>query len=285
MQFSLLSRIKEYYTDLKCEKHHELFRPGNVLWVLALIPIMVVCCLPGVIIYCFIRDGGFNNNTFPFFGFLSFLILAVLSCVFIYTCILASYILIKDGKIKYVCYFIKAQVINIDEIKECTEVWLHGVARSIEIKDISGKTIVFNYSFCSLKDLKTIMTLIGYPNFIRVPDNNTNKSIKKRKQTWKITKTEKEYIKRILCIIISCIVVLLAYVVLFYFLRRYFFVPNIIDRASTLIVFLGGIQLSKIVARLFEKLSVTKILLILFGLIVLLVIVIELLSVLNGTSL
>ena len=47
---------------------------------------------------------------------------------------------------------------------------------------------------------------------------------------------------------------------------------------------MGGIQLSKIVARLFEKLSVTKILLILFGLIVLLVIVIELLSVLNGTG-
>ena len=46
MQFSLLSRIKEYYTDLKCEKHHELFRPGNVLWVLALIPIMVAWCCP-----------------------------------------------------------------------------------------------------------------------------------------------------------------------------------------------------------------------------------------------
>lgn len=161
---------------------------------------------------------------------------------------------------------------------------MHGVARSIEIKDINGKTIVFNYAFCSFNDLKTLMALIGYPDFIRVSDNNTNKPIKKRKKTWKITKTEKEYIKRILCIIISCIVVLLACVVLFYFLRRYFFIPNILDRASTLIVFLGGIQLSKFITRLFEKLSVTKILLILFGLIILLVIVIELLSVLNGTG-
>lgn len=282
MQFSLLSRIKEYYTDLKCEKHHELFRPGNVLWVLFGFVCSIMSMFPIGILYAGIKQNAAVKDVWV--GFIAFFFMSAIMGVISYTCILASYILIKDGKIKYVCYFIKAQVINIDEIKECTEVWLHGVARSIEIKDINWKTIVFNYSFCSFKDLKTLMALIGYPDFIRVFDNNTNKPIKKRKKTWKITKTEKEYIKRILCIIISCIVVLLACVVLFYFLRRYFFVPNILDRASTLIVFLGGIQLSKFIARLFEKLSVTKILLILFGLNVLLVIVIELLSVLNGTG-
>lgn len=70
MQFSLLYRIKEYYTDLKCEKHHELFRPGNVLWVLFGFVCSIMSMFPIGILYAGIKQNAAVKDVWV--GFIAF---------------------------------------------------------------------------------------------------------------------------------------------------------------------------------------------------------------------
>ena len=159
----LFKLISEYFKD-RCfyRKNVDIFRPGKVFNLIVYIPCLLIFFI--VLLGNVIDSLKSNNNIILFSnGDIQLLIPLFVLYIFMYLILLSPYIIIKDGNIEYVQYFIIRKKIPLNDIKSCEyETKNAGLAISI----IGSNTkISFSTEFCDKKNMLKLFERIGYLDF------------------------------------------------------------------------------------------------------------------------
>ena len=180
--FTWVTNIREFYNERKQYiKGETIFIPKLGIFIF----LTIVTFFPLSVVIYFTIIGKVKETTFLVsFICYSFLTLFTVATEFFWA--LSSvlcHIVIENDFIRDRSFLVKRKEIKILEIKECRirPVKAYNISSALVIGDMNGNEIWINPHAYHRKDLKTLVTKLGYPDAIKYKEE-TKKQVKARKR-------------------------------------------------------------------------------------------------------
>lgn len=257
--FSLLN-LKEYFHERKTLiKNENIFFPNNKFLYILIISLQIIPILiAGLINYKYF----FERMSLLIVSFVQsgtiILFILVFGLLLIETS--ARHVAVYNGTLIQRSYFLKKEIINISNIKNCKITSGRNKGEAVVnlkiLGDKKGNEININMVAYQEKEIKKICELIGYPELIKDKKEITPNTIKKKRR--KQIKT----IRICLNILLTCLLFLLCSEIIIFIIRKILYINNqstidIIARLFVLVSLIGGLRFSGFINYKTKKKSIS----------------------------